>query len=108
MKIYFDIENAIEVLKQYQAWRTYDGKLTDSPKQPEPKEITAAINTAIRMLEGGIHWHTADEQPEARFANASGYVRVITVKWGRIRSEQHQLQYFRSDMAKDSIQWWAY
>ena len=47
-----DRKTALEVLKDYQSWRRYDGPITDSPDMPDPKIIGDAIDVAIETLEG--------------------------------------------------------
>ena len=46
-----DRKTALEVLKDYQAWRRYDGPITDSPQMQDPKIIGEAIDVAIHELE---------------------------------------------------------
>lgn len=45
-----DRKTALEVLKDYQYWRRYDGPITDSPQMQDPKIIGEAIDVAIEAL----------------------------------------------------------
>ena len=46
-----DRKTALEVLKDYQQWRRYNGPITDSPQMPDPKIIGEAIDVAIEALQ---------------------------------------------------------
>ena len=46
-----DRKTALEVLKDYQSWRRYDGPITDSPQMQDPKIIGDAIDVAIHELD---------------------------------------------------------
>ena len=46
-----DRKTALEVLKDYQEWRRYNGPITDSPPMPDPKVIGQAIDVAIGVLQ---------------------------------------------------------
>lgn len=45
-----DRKTALEVLKDYQYWRRYDGPITDSPQMQDPAIIGQAIDVAIEAL----------------------------------------------------------
>jgi hypothetical protein len=45
-------ETAIEILKDYQEWRRFDGALPDSPPMPDPFIVGKAIDFAIEYLSG--------------------------------------------------------
>lgn len=57
-----DRKTALEVLKDYQYWRRYDGPITDSPQMQDPKIIGEAIDVAIHELE-----RLCQEPPEREF-----------------------------------------
>lgn len=57
-----DRKTALEVLKDYQYWRRYDGPITDSPQMPDPAIIGKAIDVAIHELE-----RLCQEPPEKEF-----------------------------------------
>ena len=46
-----DRKTALEVLKDYQQWRRYDGPIEDSPDMQDPAIIGKAIDVAIHELE---------------------------------------------------------
>lgn len=46
-----DRKTALKVLKKHQAWRRYDGPITDSPQMQDPKIIGMALDVAIHELE---------------------------------------------------------
>lgn len=46
-----DRKTALEVLKDYQYWRRYNGPITDSPQMQDPKIIGMALDVAIHELE---------------------------------------------------------
>lgn len=46
-----DRKTALEVLKDFQSWRRYNGPITDSPQMQDPKIIGEAIDVAIHELE---------------------------------------------------------
>lgn len=46
-----DRKNALEILKDYQYWRRYDGPITDSPQMQDPAIIGKALDVAIHELE---------------------------------------------------------
>lgn len=45
-------KEAIEILREHNAWRRYDGPLGCGPKMQDPKKVGEAIDVAIRVLEG--------------------------------------------------------
>jgi len=57
-----DRKTALEVLKDYQYWRRYDGPITDSPQMQDPKIIGEAIDVAIHELE-----RLCQEPPEKEY-----------------------------------------
>lgn len=57
-----DRKTALEVLKDYQYWRRYDGPITDSPQMQDPKIIGQAIDVAIHELE-----RLCQEPPEKEY-----------------------------------------
>ena len=44
-------QQAEQVLRQYNAWRRYDG-LCDGPDKPDPFELGEAIDVAVSILHG--------------------------------------------------------
>jgi len=46
-----DRKTALEVLKDYQYWRRYNGPITDSPQMQDPAIIGQALDVAIHELE---------------------------------------------------------
>lgn len=44
-------EKAEQVLRQFNAWRRYNG-IVDGEDRPDPKEIGEAIDVAIAVLKG--------------------------------------------------------
>ena len=46
-----DRKTALEVLKDYQYWRRYNGPIEDSPDMPNPTIIGQALDVAIHELE---------------------------------------------------------
>ena len=44
-------EQALSVLRRFNAWRRYDGPVDESPAMPDPKEIGKALDVAIHELE---------------------------------------------------------
>jgi len=42
-----EIKEAIEILKQHNKWRRYDGDIDTNPKMISPKKIGVAIETVI-------------------------------------------------------------
>lgn len=46
-----DRKTALEILKDYQYWRRYNGQIPDSPPMPDPRIIGQAIDVAIHELE---------------------------------------------------------
>lgn len=57
-----DRKTALEVLKDYQYWRKYNGPITDSPQMQDPKIIGEAIDVAIHELE-----RLCQEPPEKEY-----------------------------------------
>ena len=57
-----DRKTALEVLKDYQYWRRYDGPITDSPQMQDPAIIGKAIDVAIHELE-----RLCQEPPEKEY-----------------------------------------
>jgi hypothetical protein len=45
-----DRKQALEVLREYQEWRRYDGPMVESPPQPDAFIVGQAIDTAIQAL----------------------------------------------------------
>ena len=43
-------KQALEILKDYQEWRRYDGPMVESPPQPIPSLVGQAIDLAISLL----------------------------------------------------------
>ena len=57
-----DRKTALEVLKDFQSWRRYNGPITDSPPMPDPKLVGQAIDVAIHTLE-----NNCQEQPKKEY-----------------------------------------
>lgn len=57
-----DRKTALEILKDYQYWRRYDGPITDSPQMQDPAIIGQAIDVAIHELE-----RLCQEPPEKEY-----------------------------------------
>lgn len=54
-------KTAIEVLKDYQEWRRFDGPMPDSPPQPDPFIVGKAIDYAISFMS------SKDAKPEKEY-----------------------------------------
>ena len=46
-----EIKEAIQLLKDYNHWRRFDGEIEDSPKMPNPKEVGIAIDKVVSEFE---------------------------------------------------------
>jgi len=53
-------EMALDVLREYQEWRRYDGPMPDSPPQPNPFIVGMAIDVAIALL--ASHTNKTDKE----------------------------------------------
>ena len=48
------INEAIQILKDFNIWRRYDGDIESSPEMPEPKQVGIAIDTVINSIENQV------------------------------------------------------
>ena len=46
-----EIKEAIQVLKDHNAWRRYDGEINQSPQMTDPKKLGIAIDTVVNKFE---------------------------------------------------------
>lgn len=46
-----ELKEAIQLLKDYNHWRRYDGEINESPKMPNPKEIGISIDLVVSKFE---------------------------------------------------------
>jgi len=46
-----ELKQAIEILKNHNVWRRYDGKIKDSPKIANPTELGIAIDVVVKEFE---------------------------------------------------------
>ena len=65
------INDAISVLKDFQAWRRYDGPLDKSPKMPPPLIIGEAIDKVIEQYE------TANENAEPAMVTLEEFKNLL-------------------------------
>ena len=45
------IKQAIQILKDHNLWRRYDGKIGEGPKMAQPRELGIAIDTVVKHFE---------------------------------------------------------
>lgn len=46
-----ELKEAIQVLKDHNNWRRYDGEISESPKMTDPKKLGVAIDTVVNEFE---------------------------------------------------------
>jgi len=45
------LKEAIQLLKEHNLWRRYDGKIGEGPKMAQPRELGIAIDTVVKHFE---------------------------------------------------------
>ena len=45
------LKEAIQILKDHNLWRRYDGKIGEGPKMAQPRELVIAIDTVVKHFE---------------------------------------------------------
>jgi len=45
------LKEAIQILKNHNLWRRYDGKIGEGPKMAHPRELGIAIDTVVKHFE---------------------------------------------------------
>ena len=45
------LKEAIQLLKEHNLWRRYDGKIGEGPKMIEPEKLGIAIDTVVKHFE---------------------------------------------------------
>jgi ribosomal protein S27AE len=46
-----ELKEAIQLLKDHNIWRRYDGEISESPKMTDPKKLGIAIDTVVNEFE---------------------------------------------------------
>ena len=45
------LKEAIQLLKEHNLWRRYDGKIGEGPKMAQPRDLGIAIDTVVKHFE---------------------------------------------------------
>ena len=45
------LKEAIQLLKEHNLWRRYDGKIGEGPKMAQPRDLGIAIDTVVNHFE---------------------------------------------------------
>lgn len=62
-----EIKEAIQLLKEHNIWRKYDGEISESPKMTDPKKLGIAIDKVVNEFENLFIYGVVKSLPQENY-----------------------------------------